>query len=67
MIESKSVVLRGPSSLLQSIIICLNQLLVESAGAEEAGSVFNLRAAPTIPVADYLAGTLTATRGCSII
>ncbi len=67
MIESKSVMLRGLSSLLQSIIICLNQLLVESAGAEEAGSVFNLRAAPTISVADYLASMLTATQGCPSI
>lgn len=67
MSESKSIMLRSPSALLQSITLCLNQLLSERSCADEGKSVFNLRAAPTISISDYLASTFDATQGCTNI
>jgi hypothetical protein len=67
MSESKSIILRNPAGLLHSIIVCLNQLLGECPKADDSKSPFNLRAAPTISISDYLASTFHPIQGCSSI
>lgn len=56
--------LGNPSSLLRSIIGCLNDLLNESAAATPSPSVFDLKAAPTISLGDYLGRTPSPTQAC---
>lgn len=51
--QSRSSILNEPISLIKAIIICLDQLLQQSSN-NQPNSLFNLKAQPTISLADYL-------------
>ena len=53
--QSQINILTNSSQLLKAVLICINQLLNESQTHPHIDSPFNLRAAPTISISDYLA------------
>jgi|LakMenE01Jun11ns_1017448.scaffolds.fasta_scaffold5709044_1 hypothetical protein len=52
--DGKNNILGRSTVLLEAIIFCVDRLLKERGQQDETTSIFNLKAAPTISVSDYL-------------
>ena len=55
--STESTLLKNPTLLVKSVVACLNQLIEETPASSDPLSVFNIKSAPTISVADYVTRT----------